>query len=69
MESGEPRSEELIVKAQYFLSIDPTAENLRSIQNRLTQILMQEGYYTNNAPLPYVAVDRTMEFIKIPGKN
>jgi len=66
MESGEPRSEELIVKAQYFLSIDPTAENLRSIQNRLTQILMQEGYYTNNAPLPYVALDRTMEFIKIP---
>lgn len=66
MESGEPNSEELIVKAQYFLPIEPTEENLRSIQNRLTQIMMQEGYATEDAPIPFVTLDRTMEFFKIP---
>jgi len=69
MGSGKPNSENLVVKAQYFIRIEPTEENLRSIQQRLTQILMQEGYYTDDAPLPYVTLDRTMEFIKIPPES
>lgn len=69
MGSSEPNSENLVVKSQYFIRIEPTEENLRSIQQRLTQILMQERYYTDDAPLPYVTLDRTMEFIKIPPES
>ena len=66
MGSGQPNSEELIVKAEYFLPLEPTEENLRQIQTRFTQILREEGYITDDAPLPYVTLDRTMEFVKIP---
>lgn len=66
MGSGEPNSEELIVKAQYFFPIEPTEENLRKIQNRLTQIMMEEGFHTGDAPLPFMTIDRTMEFLKVP---
>ncbi len=66
MGSGEPNSEELIVKAQYFFPIEPTEENLRKIQNRLSQIMMEEGFYTDDTPLPFMTIDRTMEFLKIP---
>jgi len=66
MGSGEPNSEELIVKAQYFFPIEPTEENLRKIQNRLTQIMMEDGFHTDDAPLPFMTIDRTMEFLKVP---
>jgi len=66
MGTGQPDSEELIVKAQYFFPIDPTEDNLRKIQNRLTQIMMEEGFYTDDTPLPYMTIDRTMEFIRVP---
>lgn len=71
MGNGEPNAEELIVKAQYFLPIEPTEDNLRKIQNRLTQIMNEEGFYTDDAPAPFLTIDRTMEFLKIPpqGKN
>lgn len=66
MENGHPNSKQLIVKAQYFLPIEPTEENLRRIQNRLTRIMMEEGFYTEDAPYPYLAADRTMDFLRIP---
>jgi hypothetical protein len=66
MESEEPKAKELVVKAQYFIPIEPTEDNLRSIQRKLTEILMQEGFQTKDTPLPYTAVDRTMEFIRVP---
>ena len=71
MENGEPNAEELIVKAQYFFPIEPTEDNLRRIQNRLAQIMMEEGFHTDDAPFPYLTLDRTMEFVKIPpaGEN
>lgn len=71
MGSGEPNADELIVKAQYFFPIEPTEENLRSVQNRLAQIMMEEGFDTSDAPMPYLAIDRSMEFLKIPpaGEN
>lgn len=66
MSNTDLNAEELIVKAQYFFPVEPTGENLRKIQNRLTQILMEEGFYTKDNPLPYVTVDRSMEFLKVP---
>jgi hypothetical protein len=66
MGSGEPNSEELIVKAKYFLRLEPTEENLRQIQTRFTQILREDEYITDNAPTPYVTLDRTMKFVQIP---
>lgn len=66
MGSGEPEAEELIVKAQYFFPIEPDEEILRKVQNRLTQIMREEGFYTEDSPLPFVTVDRSMEFLKAP---
>jgi hypothetical protein len=66
MEPKEPNAEELVVKTQYFLPIEPSEDNLRAVQNRLTQIMMEEGYHTDDVPLPFVTLDRTMEFIKVP---
>lgn len=66
MVSEEPNSEELIVKAQYFFPIEPTEENLRKIQNRLTQIMREEGFVTDDTPLPFMTIDRTMEFLRVP---
>lgn len=66
MVSEEPNSEELIVKAQYFFPIEPTEENLRKIQNRLTQIMREEGFATDDTPLPFITIDRTMEFLRVP---
>lgn len=66
MNNGKPDAEELVVKAQFFIPIEPKEKNLRNIQNRLAQILMEEGFYTEDAPMPYMRTDRTMEFIRIP---
>lgn len=66
MGSGKPSSKELIVKAQTFISIEPTNENLRSLQTKLTRILNREGYHTKDRPLPFTTPERTMEFFHPP---
>ncbi|MFB6102376.1 MAG: hypothetical protein ABEJ73_07390 [Haloplanus sp.] len=66
MESRQPKSKELIVKAEYFVGIEPSEENLRSLQTKLIQIMREEGFETENTVLPYVAADRVLEFIRIP---
>jgi len=66
MGSRQPKTKELIVKAEYFVGIEPTEENPRNLQNKLIQIMREEGFETDNVVLPYVPTDRTLEFIRIP---
>jgi hypothetical protein len=66
METEEPSAKELVVKAQYFLPIEPEEDNLRSIQNRLIDIMRQEGFRNRSAPSPLLPADRTMKFFRRP---
>jgi len=67
MEEYGPNSKELVVKAQYFIPIDPEEERLKGIQRRIKQMLMQEGYQqTDIDPDIFGPAQRTMDFQFIP---
>ena len=65
----EPSSKQLVVKAQYFVPIEPGEKNLRSVQNRLIEIMRQEGFRNRTAPSPLSPPDRTIKFFRRPPRK
>ncbi len=66
METGEPSSKELVVKARCFLPMEPEEENLVRLQDRLTDVMRQEGFRRGTPSFPLSPADRTLKFFRRP---
>ena len=56
-------TDELLVKAEYFLPIEPNEKNLRNLKEEFRLILQQDGYYQVDEELyPFGPSHRTMTF-------
>jgi hypothetical protein len=67
-DTSEPDDDELIVKARFFAPIEQTESKLNKMQQKLTEILLQEGYRQDDPGLaPFGPAQRTMDFYYIDG--